>query len=65
MRVTIHNDDDDIVFDSDGKTVSMPTDQAGRSFVFFSLMGSLAVLCQVPQMHEIPDNVPGPSPMKQ
>lgn len=65
MRITIHNDDDSIVFDSDGKTVSMPTDQAGRSFIFFSLMGSLALLCQIPQMHEIPDDEPEPGAVKQ
>ena len=64
MRITIH-DENGLVFESDGKTVSMPTDQAGRSFVFYSLMGCLAVLCQVPQMHEIPDDVPEPGAMKQ
>jgi len=57
MRITIH-DDDGIVFDSDGKTVLMPIDQAQRSFVFYSLMGSLALLCRVPQMHELPDDTP-------
>lgn len=54
MRITIQ-DENDVVFEFDGKTVSMPTDQAGRSFVFFSLMGSLAALCHVTQMHEIPE----------
>lgn len=64
MRITTH-DDNDLVFESDGKTVSMPTDPIQRSFVFYALMGSLAVLCQVPQMHEITDVVPGPGPLTQ
>lgn len=58
MRITIQGDNG-IVFEFDGKTVSMPTDQAQRSFVFYALMGSLAALCHVTQMHEIPDDAPG------
>lgn len=65
MRITIQNDADGIVFESDGQTVSMPTDQAQRSFVFYSLMGSLALLCQIPQMHEIPDDAPETGAIKQ
>lgn len=64
MRITIH-DDNDLVFESDGKTVSMPTDPTQRSFVFYALMGSLAALCHVPQMHEIPDDDPEPGFLKQ
>lgn len=64
MRITIY-DDENVVFESDGKTVSMPTDQAGRSFIFYALMGSLALLCQIPQMHEIPDEAPDPGAPKQ
>lgn len=64
MRITIH-DDDDLVFDSDGKTVLMPTDQVQRSFVFYALMGSLALLCQIPQMHDISDDVSDPGALTQ
>ncbi len=64
MRITIH-DDENVVFESDGKTVLMPTDANQRSFVFYSLMGSLALLCQIPQMHEIPDDATDPGPLKQ
>lgn len=64
MRITIHNDDE-IVFESDGKTVLMPSDQAQRSFVFYALMGSLALLCRVPQIHEIPDDVADPGALAQ
>lgn len=65
MRITIENEDGSIAFDSDGKIVSMPTDQAGRSFIFHVLMGSLALLCQIPQMHELPENLPEAGALKQ
>lgn len=57
MRITIQ-DDDGVVFEFDGKTVSMPTDQTQRSFAFYALMGSLAALCRVPQMNEVLDEEP-------
>ncbi|MDP3600954.1 MAG: hypothetical protein Q8R85_07320 [Bosea sp. (in: a-proteobacteria)] len=64
MRITIQ-DDENVVFESDGKTVLMPTDPTQRSFVFYALMGSLAALCHIPQMHELPDDVAESETMKQ
>ncbi|SIR60450.1 hypothetical protein [Bosea sp. TND4EK4] len=64
MRITIH-DDNDVVFDSDGKTVLMATDEAQRSFIFEVLTASLAMLCRVTPSHEIPDYDPEPGQQKQ
>lgn len=58
MRITIQNESD-VVFEFDGKTLTMPTDQIHRSFVFYALIGSLSALCNIPLVQEIPDEEPG------
>lgn len=57
MRITIQNESD-VVFEFDGTTLTMPTDQVHRSFVFYALMGSLSALCNIPQMQDVPDEAP-------
>lgn len=64
MRITIQ-DDVDVVFDSDGKTVLMATDQAQRDFIFYALTASLAMLCRVTPLNEVPDDAPEPGQLKQ
>lgn len=64
MRITIQ-DDNDVVFDSDGTTVLMATDQAQRDFIFHTLMGSLAMLCRVTPLHELPDDARESGQLKQ
>ncbi len=64
MRITIQ-DDNDVVFDSDGKTVLMAADQEQRDFIFHALMGSLAMLCRVTPLDEVPDDAPEPGQLKQ
>lgn len=58
MRVTIRNGDSEVVFETDGKTVQMPMDEVQRSFIFYSLMGCLAILCQVKPMQELLEDHP-------
>lgn len=64
MRITIQ-DDNDVVFDSDGKTVLMATDEAQRRFIFEALTASLAMLCRVTPLHELPEDGPEPGRLKQ
>lgn len=64
MRITIQ-DDVDVVFDSDGKTVLMATDETQRRFIFEALTASLAMLCRVTPLHEVPDDAPEPGQLKQ
>lgn len=55
MKITIENDEE-VVFQSDGHTVLISEDKIVRSFIFHALTGSLGILCGVPKMTELPDD---------